>query len=103
MATYDLRLTEPVFLGLTPRLIEALLRRRDLELQLADQRAGVVAAVLANIHATKGRSFEPADFFPSLGEVDGGYMSPEESVMAMKAWATGHNARLEGAEAVDAG
>ena len=35
----------------------------------ADLRAGIVASVIANVNAGKGKRYKPADFIPKFGSV----------------------------------
>lgn len=59
----------------TPRQFDARLSRHLAERDRADYRAGVIAAIIATVHAggKKGKKgFKPSDFFPNLKHKGGG-------------------------------
>lgn len=60
--------------------------------QRADLRAGIVAAVTANVNRTKGRPARPQDFIPRFGEQQP-HQTPEQQYQVMRQWvaATGGN------------
>lgn len=94
----DLGLREEEFRRLSPRALVRMLRRegqlRKQRREAANLRAGLVAAVLMNIHGGKA---EPGDFFRDPND-ESRYMTPEETAAHLKAYAIGHNAALKGGE-----
>lgn len=64
-----------------------------------DQRAGTVAAVIANVNRDEKRRAEPfgvEDFFPPLREPETAEEAQERRIAQLKAWAMGRNAAAEG-------
>lgn len=68
MGRIDLGLTDAEFWQLTFHLFFTLYERYSEGERRADIRAGVICAVLGNIHRNKKsrKTFEPGDFFPHL-------------------------------------
>lgn len=64
-----------------------------------DQRAGTVAAVIANVNRDTKRRPEPFgidDFFPPLREPESPEEAQERRIAQLKAWAIGRNATADG-------
>ncbi len=57
----------------------------------ADLRAGIVAATVANVHRTKGRSYKHSDFMPKFKS--GRRQTQGEMVSVFKAFCEAHNAK----------
>lgn len=72
------------------RLLERTTELRELEWSLADHRAGVIAAVIANTRRDPQKTpkpYEPRDFFPGLPETEGRKeQSVEDQLVIMRAW-----------------
>jgi len=52
--------------------------------KMADWRMGVLAAVIANSHRSKGRKFKPEDFMPQQPVKKGVKMTPDEMKEELK-------------------
>ena len=65
---FDLRLSEEEFWKLSPRQLVALLDRANREQEWQNYRAALVASVIANTVASKGKSYKPEDFMPKGGK-----------------------------------
>lgn len=64
-ARYDLGLAEAEFWRMTPRLLDALRIRAELEVERADARAGLVASMIFNMTPKKSKKvLTVADFLP---------------------------------------
>lgn len=68
MGVYDLGLTDEQFLEITPAQFNALIKRRNLEKQELDYRAGIVASNIVRVWAKEEDQgkYGPEAFFPSL-------------------------------------
>lgn len=81
---YDLGLASDAFWRLTPRRFAALCRRRRDEVRRADQRAALVACLIANANRDRKRrpkAFTVEDFMP--GE-DRSAQSPEQQATILR-------------------
>jgi len=52
--------------------------------KMSDWRTGVLAAVIANSHRSKGRKFKPEDFMPQYRKEKGKEMTPDEMKEELK-------------------
>jgi hypothetical protein len=77
---YDLRLSEADFWKLTFKKLDALLKRRQFDIDTGDRQAALICAVLANIHRDpkKSRAYTVQDFLPQKPK------SPEELLEKVK-------------------
>ena len=67
MGRFDLGLSEEELWNLTLPEFNALVERKREQDERADLRAGIVAAVIANVFRGKGtRAYQPYDFMPTL-------------------------------------
>ncbi|HSH44476.1 MAG TPA: hypothetical protein VK966_01335 [Longimicrobiales bacterium] len=88
-----------MFWRLTPRELEALLdaigERREQENEAENLRAGLVAAMIYNVHRRRGaKPKEPRDFFRPAKAGDE-IVSTEQMRSALDAWADRTNRRAE--------
>ena len=70
------------------RLLDRTTELRELEWSLADHRAGVIAAVIANTRRDPKKHpkpYEPRDFFPGLPQAERKTQSVEDQLLIMKA------------------
>jgi hypothetical protein len=83
VARYDLRLSEKEFWGLTLKKFNCLLSRYFNFIERQDFHAGLICAVLANIHRDpKTKSFTPQDFMP--GKTKPEAQTPEQMLELFK-------------------
>lgn len=82
-------LPDELFWDSTIQEVEEVLARRREQDRAEWTRAGMVAATIVNVHRPKGRpAVKPSDFFQERrAPRESDYMSVEESIRAMDAWA----------------
>jgi len=85
-------LSADVFWDLTMREVGAVMECKRRHVQNANLRAGLIAAILVNLHRKKGRrAVKPADFFATAPT----RMSARSAEPFMDAWAASINRRVD--------
>lgn len=85
IARYDLELSEKEFWCLSIDQLDALLKRRNLELERQDFHAAMVCSTMANIFRNKkSRPYQPTDFIPNAKRK--AKQTPEQMIAIIQGW-----------------
>lgn len=85
LVRYDLKLSEKEFWELSVDQLEALVARRNLELERQDYHAALICWVLANIHrGPKQKPYQITDFMPNAKRK--AKQTPEQMISMLQGW-----------------